>query len=217
VTGGGGGVVRLGARQHSVIAINVAIGIVQEGNAEKAAEALKAMLSPRATALRRGARVVVDAADLVPGDVVFVQIGDRALEDVRFLSAHNLSVQEAMLTGESLPVLKKMAPVAPNAALGDRRCMGFSATLVMSGQGTGVVVETGDDAEIGKISRLVAGVSAGGGKTRLMVQLEIFGRFISLVVVTGLTALLVSKVSPRSVAPPAKARTAWAGNAEGGG
>lgn len=179
-----------------MIAINITIGIVQEGNAEKAAEALKAMLSPLATVVRGGERKSVDAVDLVPGDIVFVQSGDRIPADVRWLSVTNLQVQEAMLTGESLPVAKGTAPAASKAALGDRRCMGFSATLVMSGQALGVVVETGDWAEIGKINALVAGVDADAMKTNLLVQLEIFGRFISIVVlIIGVTALLVAHLA----------------------
>jgi len=178
-----------------VLIINIMIGILQEGNAEKAAEALKAMLSSKAMVIRNhGEKSLIEASELVPGDIIFIQSGDRIPADIRLLTSNNLSVQEAMLTGESLPVSKNANLKVPlNAALGDRKNMGFSATLVLNGTGTGIVVETGDWSEIGNINRLVAGVDTKGMKTRLMVQLEIFGRFISIVVfIIGISALLIA-------------------------
>jgi magnesium-transporting ATPase (P-type) len=172
-----------------VISINVAIGIIQEGKAEKAAEALKAMLSPNCTVLREGGRKTIDAAELVPGDVVFLQSGDRVPADVRLFDVSKLQVLESLLTGESHPIPKNTQPVLPKAPLGDRKCMGFSATLIMSGQALGIVVETGDFSEIGQINSLVSGTES--GRTNLTVQLEIFGRWISAIVAVIAVATLL--------------------------
>ena len=174
-----------------VVSVNVIIGLIQEGKAEKAAEALKAMLSPQATVVRSGARKLVDAEELVPGDIIFLQSGDRVPADVRLCNVTKLQILEAVLTGESLPISKHTRPVLPLSPLGDRKCLGFAATLVMSGQGLGIVVETGDFAEVGKINALVSGVES--GKTNLTVQLEIFGRWISsIVAVIAVSTLLVA-------------------------
>jgi len=174
-----------------VVSVNIIIGLIQEGKAEKAAEALKAMLSPQATVVRSGARKLVDAEELVPGDIVFLQSGDRVAADVRLCNITKLQILEAVLTGESLPISKHTRPVLPLSPLGDRKCLGFAATLVMSGQGLGIVVETGDFAEVGKINALVSGVES--GKTNLTVQLEIFGRWISFIVAfIAISTLLVA-------------------------
>jgi magnesium-transporting ATPase (P-type) len=174
-----------------VVSVNIIIGLIQEGKAEKAAEALKAMLSPQATVVRSGARKLVDAAELVPGDIIFLQSGDRVPADVRLCNITKLQILEAVLTGESLPISKHTRPVLPLSPLGDRKCLGFAATLVMSGQGLGIVVETGDFAEVGKINALVSGVES--GKTNLTVQLEIFGRWISFIVAfIAVSTLLVA-------------------------
>lgn len=174
------------------IVINVAVGMFQEGKAEKAAEAIRSMLSPTATVIRDGERVSVDAEQLVVGDVVLFKSGDRVPADIRLVQVTNLQVQEAMLTGESLPVSKNLQPVSESAALGDRKCMAYSATTVMAGQGTGVVVATGDNAEIGRISKLVNQVKP--IKTNLLVQLELLGRWLSVMVfIVVVAAFLLAK------------------------
>lgn len=99
----------------------------------------------------------------VPGDIVLLKSGDKVPADMRLTEATNLQVQEAMLTGESVPVSKHLKAAAPNAPLGDRKCMAYSATSVVSGQGKGVVVGTGDSAEIGQINQMVSTVSEGSG------------------------------------------------------
>ncbi|WIA10648.1 hypothetical protein OEZ85_010828 [Tetradesmus obliquus] len=165
----------------AVVTINVLIGMVQEGKAEKAAEAIKAMLSASATVLRDGKRISIDADQLVPGDVVFIKSGDKVPADLRMLQVTNLQVQEAMLTGESMPVSKNLSPAPERAGLGDRKCLAYSATSVSSGQGLGVVVATGDAAEIGQINKMVSEVD--NVKTNLLVQMEILGRWLAIVVV----------------------------------
>ena len=102
--------------------------------------AIRGMLAPRSAVLRDGRRTSVDAADLVPGDIVLVEPGDRVPADLRLIEARGLSAEEAILTGESVPVDKRTAPVDEGVALGDRSSMLFSGTLVSAGTGRGVVV-----------------------------------------------------------------------------
>jgi len=141
-----------------VVVINAVIGFIQEGKAERALEAVRNMLSPQAMVIRQGKRFTLPAEELVPGDLVFVQSGDRVPADLRLLKIRNLRIDESMLTGESLAVEKLADPVPEQAALGDRACMAYSGTLVTFGQGTGVVVATGGHSEIGRISTLLAQV-----------------------------------------------------------
>lgn len=165
----------------AVVVINAVIGHVQEGKAAKALDAIRGMLSPRALALRDGERLTVAAETLVPGDVVVLEAGDRVPADVRILSGHNLRVDEAVLTGESVSVEKTDQPVAEVAELGDRKSLAFSGTLVASGRGYGVVVATGDATEIGKVSSLLAEVQE--ITTPLLRQVDEFGRWLSSAIV----------------------------------
>ena len=138
-----------------------------------------------------GERSSIDAAQLVPGDVIAVKSGDRLPADVRLLQVSNLQVLEAMLTGESVPVSKNTRAVDSAAGIGDRKCMAFSATAVAAGQALCVVVETGDRAEIGKISKLVSEVKS--TKTNLVVQMEVLGRWLAcIVLLIALTAFLLA-------------------------
>jgi magnesium-transporting ATPase (P-type) len=162
----------------AVVVANVAIGVVQEGRAEAATAAIKAMVSASALVLRNGRKIAVDASILVPGDIVYLTSGDRLPADVRWLETSNLQVTEAMLTGESAPISKNLEPVEGAAPLGDRACMGFTGTLVFTGQGVGLVVATGDSAEIGKINGLMSSVAA--AKTPLLEQIEGFGFVLSI-------------------------------------
>ena len=166
-----------------VVTINVSIGIIQEGKAEEAANALSNMLAPHCVVVRDGSRKTIDASQLVVGDIVFMQSGDRVPADVRLVSCTNFQVLESMLTGESLAVTKTTAPAAEGAGIGDRKCMAFSATLVQQGQGTGLVVATGDFTAIGSINALVQGEAE--KPSSLQLQLDVFGR-----VVTACTAAL---------------------------
>jgi magnesium-transporting ATPase (P-type) len=162
----------------AVVVANVAIGVVQEGRAEAATKAIKAMVSAQAVVMRNGRKVTVDAVSLVPGDILHLTAGDRIPADLRILEASGLQVTEAMLTGESVPVSKDSAPVRADSPLGDRTCMGFTGTLVFTGQGVGIVVSTGDSAEIGKINTLMASVDT--AKTPLLAQIEHFGFNLSI-------------------------------------
>ena len=170
----------------AVVIANAVIGFVQEGRAEEAMAAIRDMLAPRAAVLRDGTRVTVDAGDLVPGDIVLVQAGDLVPADLRLIRATGLKAAEAILTGESVPVDKNTAPVAADAALGDRASMLFSGTLVAAGTGRGVVSGTGGKTQIGRISGMLSTVEA--LTTPLVAQMDRFARWLTLfiLIVAGL-------------------------------
>ncbi|MFP4080632.1 MAG: cation-transporting P-type ATPase [Ectothiorhodospira sp.] len=164
-----------------VVLINALIGYLQEGKAEKALDAIRDMLSPKAMVLREGRRQTVDAQELVPGDVVVLRAGDRVPADLRLLEAHNLRIDEAVLTGESVPVEKGTSPVSRDAELGDRTGLAFSGTLVSYGHGLGVVTATGDRTEIGRVSTLLSQVES--TTTPLLRQMGQFSRWLSIGIV----------------------------------
>lgn len=185
-----------GALQHwvdtgvilAVVLANAVIGYLQEGKAEAAMAAIRGMLAPRAAVLRDGRRVTVDGADLVPGDVVLLEAGDKAPADLRLLEARGLAAQEAILTGESVPVEKSVDPVAADAALGDRRSMLWSGTLVTQGTARALVVATGQATEIGRIGGLLAGVEQ--LTTPLVAQMDHFARWLSFLILLASGLLL---------------------------
>ena len=170
----------------AVIFINAIIGFIQEGKAEKALEGIKKMLSLHATALRDGKRKDIEAEDLVPGDIVLLESGDKIPADLRLLSVRNLRVEESALTGESVAVEKKTAAVEKGSVPGDQICMAFSGTAVVYGRARGVVVETGAHTELGKINRMMTDVE--GITTPLLRQIDQLGKALSLVILT-ITAL----------------------------
>ncbi|MBI4194321.1 MAG: cation-transporting P-type ATPase [Betaproteobacteria bacterium] len=139
----------------AVVLINAVIGFVQEGKAERAIEAIRSMLSLHALVLRDGRRREIPADELVPGDVVLLASGDKVPADLRLIEVRTLRVEEAALTGESVPVEKSLRPVAEAATIGDRACMAYSGTLITYGQAKGVVVATGARTEIGRISGML--------------------------------------------------------------
>jgi len=163
-----------------VVLINAAIGFIQEGKAEKALDAIRNMLSLHAMVLRDGRRRELAAEDLVPGDIVLLASGDKVPADVRLLEVRNLRVDEAALTGESVPVEKSVDAVAAAAPIGDRCSLAYSGTLVTYGQGTSVVVATGTRTEIGRISAMLENVEE--LTTPLLHQMAIFGRWLTLAI-----------------------------------
>jgi len=163
-----------------VVILNAILGFIQEGKAEKALESIRNMLSAEARALRGGETRLIAAEQLVPGDVVLLESGDKIPADLRLADVKNLRTEEAALTGESVPADKNIEPVAPNSTVGDRECMAFSGTMVVSGRATGVVVATGSATELGRINALLAGVSA--LETPLLRQIKKFGYAITAVV-----------------------------------
>ncbi|MFB7886060.1 HAD-IC family P-type ATPase [Microbacterium sp. NPDC056057] len=171
-----------------VAIINAVIGYVQEGRAEKALAGIRGMLSADASARRDGGWVTVPAADLVPGDVVRLMPGDKVPADLRLLQAHQLRIDEAALTGESVPSSKTTDPVAADAGVGDRGSMAFSGTIVSAGQGRGVVTATGPVTELGRIQSLAD--EADALATPLTRQLDSFGRVLT-VVILGMAAVMM--------------------------
>lgn len=170
----------------AVVLVNTFIGFVQEGKAEDALRAIRKMLSAKSLVLRDGKRLTIAAEDLVPGDVVLLQSGDKVPADLRLFRLKTLLIQEAALTGESVAVEKQVASVKAESALGDRSCMAYSGTLVSHGQGSGVVVATGSNTEIGRISAMVAGVQQ--LTTPLLQQMDQFGRWLTAIIL-GLAAV----------------------------
>ncbi len=167
----------------AVTVLNAVIGFVQEARAERALGAIRAMLAPVAVAIRDGRRLSLDAALLVRGDLVWLEAGERVPADVRLTEVHGLAVDESALTGESLPVDKTSAAVAAGAPLAERTGMAWSGTLVTRGTGLGLVVATGAATEIGRLSGLVAGVTA--LETPLSRRLAHFGRRLTAAIVAA--------------------------------
>ncbi|MCL5886759.1 MAG: HAD-IC family P-type ATPase [Actinobacteria bacterium] len=139
----------------AVVVINTIIGFIQEYKAGKAIEALSRMVPENVSLMRGGKKVTLPATDLVPGDVVLLASGDRVPADMRLIQSRTLQIEEAALTGESVPSAKELPPVAPESGIGDRTCMTFAGTLVTYGTGTAVVVETADNTELGRISTML--------------------------------------------------------------
>jgi magnesium-transporting ATPase (P-type) len=173
----------------AVVVANAAIGFIQEGKAETALDAIRRILAPQASVLRNGERRSIAAEALVPGDIVILEAGDKVPADLRLLQAHGMAVQEAILTGESVPVDKDSSAVTSAVALGDRTNMAFAGTLVTAGQGRGVVVGTGSATEIGRISGLLAQVEE--LTTPLVRQMSLFARWLTFVIL-ALSVLLLA-------------------------
>ncbi len=172
----------------AVVIVNAIIGFIQEGKAEQAMNAIRHMLAPQAHVIRGGERMTVDGEQLVPGDIVLLEAGDKVPADLRLFTSHGLSLQEAILTGESVPVDKNTQPVAEESPLGDRYCMAFSGTLVARGQGKGVVVATGSATEIGRISGLLSNVET--LTSPLVEQMGVFAKWLTLFILAVAAVLL---------------------------
>ncbi|MFZ5902913.1 MAG: cation-translocating P-type ATPase [Chloroflexota bacterium] len=163
----------------AIVVLNAVLGIVQEQRAEEALAALKRLAAPDAQVLRDGHRQSVPARDLVPGDIVFLEAGNYVPADVRLLEAVNLRVEEASLTGESLPVQKNAASVLEkHVPLGDRRNTAFMGTLVSYGRGRGVVVSTGMHTQLGLIATMLQTVET--EETPLQRRLDQLGKTLSI-------------------------------------
>lgn len=172
----------------AVVLLNAIIGYVQEGKAEKAMDAIRKMLAPRANVIRDGRRQRIAGETIVPGDIVLLEAGDKVPADMRLLDCHGLQIQEAILTGESLPVNKQRGNVAEDAPLGDRASVAFSGTLVTAGQGKGIAVATGGATEIGRISGMLSEVET--LTTPLVRQMSVFARWLSVFILLFSAAIL---------------------------
>ena len=182
-----------------VVLANAIIGFVQEGKAEQALDAIRGMIDPMASVLRDGRRMTVPAHAIVRGDVVLVESGDRVPADLRLLRARQLRVDEAILTGESVPVEKGTSPVAAAAPLGDRSGMLYSGTFVAAGQGAGLVVETAARTELGRISALLGEVRT--LKTPLLAQMDGFARRLTLAILALATGVFLFATFVRAYPP----------------
>lgn len=178
-----------GAVIFAVVIINGMFGFIQEGKAEQALASIRSMLRVHTHVMRDGVRQQIDAEELVPGDVVLLESGDRVPADLRLIEGINLGVQESALTGESFSVQKNTDPVSPEAPLAERFCMLYAGTLVTQGRARGVTVGIGDDTEIGKIGSMLRAVEPLA--TPLMKQLGDLGHTLTkaILVLTAFTFL----------------------------
>ena len=176
----------------AVVVLNAAFGVYQEGQAEAAIEALKNMSSPMARVRRDGNVVEIDSRELVPGDIVLLEAGDVVPADMRLLEAASLKIEEAALTGESVPVEKDITEtVEAEAGIGDRVNMGYQNSNVTYGRGTGVVTNTGMYTEVGKIADMLA--NADESQTPLKQSLEQLSKTLTyLIIAIALVTFLVS-------------------------
>jgi len=163
----------------AIVVLNAVLGIVQEQRAEEALAALKRLAAPDAQVIRNGSRKVIPARDVVPGDIVFLDAGNYVPADVRLLEAVNLRIEEASLTGESLPVQKSAATIVDkDIPLGDRKNTAFMGTLVSYGRGRGVVVSTGMRTQLGLIATMLQTVET--EETPLQKRLDQLGKTLSI-------------------------------------
>lgn len=176
----------------AVVLVNAVVGFVQEGKAEKALNAIRNLIAPHAHLVREGKHVEVPVDEIVLGDIVSLEAGDRVPADLRLIRASSLRIEEAILTGESVAAEKRVSPAPKEAALGDCHSMAYSGTLVATGQATGVVVATGSDTEIGRISTMLRDVQP--LTTPLLQQINRFGTqftWVTLAVTVVLFAFAV--------------------------
>ncbi|MBL0388817.1 calcium-translocating P-type ATPase, SERCA-type [Tumebacillus sp. ITR2] len=174
----------------AIIIVNGVLGFFQELRAEKSLASLKQLTAPTATVLRDGKKTSIPALDIVPGDILFLEAGDRVPADVRVLESASLEAEESALTGESLPVQKSNPIIGdPNATLGDRKNMCYMGTLITRGKGMAVVCETGMNTEMGLIADLIQ--TAEDTETPLQRRLEQLGKIL-VYVALGITAVVVA-------------------------
>jgi magnesium-transporting ATPase (P-type) len=165
----------------AVVLANTIIGFIQEGKAEASVEALEKMMTQECTMLRDGEKKVMPARELVPGDVVLLEGGDKVPADLRLFYAKNMNADEAALTGESVPVKKNVEPISkPDLSPADQCCMAFSGTFITRGSGQGIVVGTGEHAEIGRIAELMKATRK--ITTPLMRKMADFTRFLVIAI-----------------------------------
>ncbi len=172
-----------------VAIINALIGHIQESNAEKSLQSIRNMLSSEAVVVRQGNHETIPTTALVPGDIVVIRAGDRIPAELRVIEAHNLRVEEAILTGESTVVEKNSDALSGELPLGDRYNLLYSGTTVSSGGGKGVVVATGGETELGHINQMMSDIEK--HRTPLMVQMDKLGKTIFITILVMMVALFV--------------------------
>lgn len=162
----------------AIVILNAVLGVFQEAKAEKALEALKKMAAPCSKVIREGNLFTIPSRELVAGDIVILEAGDYVPADLRIIEAINLKVEEASLTGESVPVEKEATAITGEVPLGDRHNMGFMSTIVAYGRGKGLVTGTGMQTEIGKIAEMLQEYKE--EQTPLQRKLEEFGKYLGI-------------------------------------
>jgi Ca2+-transporting ATPase len=171
----------------AIVILNAMLGFIQEARAEKSVRALMALAAPESSVIRGGERLRIATHEIVPGDIVLVEAGDKIPADSRLIEAANLQTDEAPLTGESMPVSKDIAPIDGDTGIGDRNNMLFSGTVATYGRGRAVVVATGMDTEVGRIAGLLE--TAKTEPTPLQQELDRTGKRLS-VIMLGICALV---------------------------
>ena len=161
-----------------IVVLNAALGVFQEAKAEKAMEALQKMAAPNSKVIRDGNIQTVPSRELVVGDIVLLEAGDYVPADVRILESMNLKVEEASLTGESVPVEKETVAIDHEASLADRHNMGYMGTVVTYGRGKAVIIGTGMNTEIGKIAQMISSFEE--QSTPLQEKLADFGKILGI-------------------------------------
>jgi len=161
-----------------ILVINSIVGFVQEYKAEESIEALRKLAALKAKVIRGGREIHVPSQEIVPGDIIVLETGDKVPADARIIECQMLEADESSLTGESTTVTKQVKPVAENSSLADRVCMVYSSTTISKGRASAVVVATGMETEIGKIANMVQ--QAGSGSTPLQEKLAQLARFLGL-------------------------------------
>ncbi len=163
----------------SILIVNAIIGVFQEAKAENALDALERLSAPHCKVIRGGEHKVIESRELVVGDIVEIETGDSVPADLRLVESVNLKIQEAALTGESLPVEKSTATIANEVSIGDRVNMAFSSCSVTYGRGVGVVVATGEQTEVGKIAAMIQSVP--DMRTPMQVRLDKLGKALAII------------------------------------
>lgn len=182
-----------------VVIINAIIGFIQESKAEQAIESLKQMLAPLAVAIRDGKKVRLPASELVPGDVVVLEGGDKVPADLRMFRVKNMHIDEAPLTGESMSVSKTIEALQGDVPLGDRRNLAFAGTLATSGTAAGLVVATGDQTQIGRIAGMLQDVE--GVETPLIRRLAKFSKVITVAIILFCVLVFVAGIFTGKAVP----------------
>ncbi len=181
-----------------ILVLNAILGYIQEFRAEKSIEELKKLAAPKATVLRDGKPVEVESKNVVPGDVLLLETGDKIPADARILNSDSLQTQEAVLTGESVPVKKHSDTLTNGLEVGERKNMIFSGTVVTKGKGKAVVTETGMHTEMGQIADMIQ--SSGESMTPLQEKLDVLGHKLGiLTLVVSAVVFLVGVFSGRSM------------------
>jgi len=173
-----------------IILFAILLGFIQEYRAERAMEALKKMAAPMAAVIRDGVELGIPARDVVPGDIILIRAGDKIPADVRLIQAINLQIEEAALTGESIPASKSNQAIPGNdLPVGDRKNMAHAGTVATHGRGRGIVVATGMETEFGKIAKMLSTVET--GKTPLQENLDKVGHILARISIAVVVLIVI--------------------------